>query len=136
MNSVNFCFENAVKCFRGASVCSFFVSLLLFVFVVIPAHAQLTTGVFAGTVTDPQGAAVVGADVAITNIGTNATVSVKTGSEGSNRVSELAVGTYKLTVTAAGFKKEVKSGLYLNSGVIQRVDFKLELGAQTETVTV
>src|SRR6267378_8518024 len=136
MNSVNSCFESAAKCFRGATACSFFIASLLFAFVAASAHAQLTTGVFAGTVTDPQGAAVGGADVAITNIGTNATVSVKTSAEGSYRVSELAVGTYKLTVTAAGFKKEVKSGLYLNSGVIQRVDFKLELGAQTETVTV
>src|SRR5260370_29553801 len=101
MNSVNSCFESAAKCFRGAIVYSFFVSLLLFAFAVIPAHAQLTTGVFAGTITDPQGAAVVGADVAITNVGTGSTVTVKTRAEGSYRVSELAVWTYRFTATAA-----------------------------------
>ncbi len=102
----------------------------------MPAHAQVTTGVFAGTVSDPQGAAVVGAEVAITNVGTDSTVTVKTGAEGSYRAAELAVATYKFTVTAAGFKKAVKTGIYLNSGVIERVDFKLELGAQSETVVV
>src|SRR6267143_2310956 len=98
MNSVNSCFESAAKYFRGAFVCRFFVSLLLFAFAVIPAHAQLTTGVFAGTVTDPQGAAVAGAEVAITHVGTGSTVPVKTNAEGSYRVPELAVGTYKFTV--------------------------------------
>src|SRR6266852_3619838 len=136
MNSVNSCFESAAKCFRGAIVYSFFVSLLLFAFAVIPAHAQLTTGVFTGTVTDPSGAAVAGAEVAITNVGTGSTVTVKTSAEGSYRVSELAVGTYRFTVTAAGFKKVQKTGVYLNSGNIERVDFKLELGQQTETVEV
>src|SRR6266851_6367135 len=136
MNSVNSCFENAAKWFRGACVCSFFISLLLIAFAAMPAHAQMTNGIFTGTVTDPQGAAVVGAEVTITNVGTDSTVTVKTTAEGSFRVSELAVGTYKFTVTAAGFKKAVKAGLYLNSGVIERVDFKLELGQQSETVVV
>src|SRR5713226_2910992 len=136
MNSVNSFFENAAKCFRGTSLRSFFIALLLIAFAALPTHAQTTTGVFTGTVTDPQGAAVVGAEVTITNVGTDSTVTVKTTAEGSFRVSELAVGTYKFTVTAAGFKKAVKAGLYLNSGVIERVDFKLELGQQSETVVV
>src|SRR6266850_141144 len=83
-----------------------------------------------------HGASVAGAEVAITNVGTGSTVTVKTSAEGSYRVSELAVGTYRFTVTAAGFKKALKTGVYLNSGTIERVDFKLELGQQSETVTV
>src|SRR6267378_7170526 len=136
MNSVNSCFESAAKCFRGATACSFFIASLLFAFVAASAHAQLTTGVFAGTVTDPQGAAVAGAEVAIINVGTDSTVTVKTNAEGSYRVPELPLGTYKFTVTAAGFKKALKPGVYLNSGAIERVDFKLELGQQSETVVV
>src|SRR6267378_2372202 len=136
MNSVNSRFEGAAKYFRGASVCVLFVSLLLFAFVAAPAHAQLTNGVFTGTVMDPQGAAVAGAEVSITNVGTGSTVTVKTNAEGAYRIPELAVGTYKFTVSAAGFKKAVKTGVYLNSGAIERVDFKLELGQQSEIVTV
>src|SRR5712664_1298235 len=136
MNSLNSCFNSAAKCFRSAFACSFFMSLLLFAFVAMPAHAQIQNGIFTGTVTDPQGAAVGGAEVAITNVGTNTTVSAKTNGEGLFRIPELPVGNYKITVTATGFKKAVRAGLYLGAGVIERVDLKLELGAQTETVVV
>ncbi len=102
----------------------------------VSANAQVQNGIFTGTVIDPQGAAVAGADVAITNIGTNETITVKTGGEGLYRVPELPVGNYKFIVTATGFKKAVKSGLYLGAGALERVDFKLELGQQSETVVV
>jgi hypothetical protein len=117
-------------------VCSFFISLLLIAFAAMPAHAQTTNGIFTGTVTDPQGASVANADVAITNLGTNATTMAKTNSEGLYRIPEVPVGTYKFTVSATGFKKAVKSGIYIGAGAIERVDFKLELGAQTDTVVV
>src|SRR5882724_4613845 len=136
MNSVKNYFEMSTRVFRGASLCSCFIALLLLAFAAMPAHAQVTNGVFTGTVTDPSGSAVAGAEVVVTNAGTNATVTVKTNADGLYRIPELAVGTYRLTVTAPGFKKAVKTGLYLNAGVIERVDIKLELGQQTETVMV
>jgi len=116
-----------------ASLCLLFA---LFAIAIVPVNAQVQNGIFTGTVMDPQGAAVVSADVSITNLGTNATVDVKTNAEGVYRVPELPVGSYKITVSATGFKKTVKSGVYLGAGVIERVDFKLEIGAQAETVTV
>src|SRR5882724_5630525 len=136
MNSVKNYFEMSTRVFRGASLCGCFLALLLLAFAAMPAHAQVTNGVFTGTVTDPQGASVGGAEVAITNAGTSATVTVKTNADGLYRISELAVGTYRLTVTAPGFKKALKTGVYLNAGAIERVYFKLELGQQTETVMV
>ncbi len=136
MNSVKNYFEMSTRLFRGASLCSCFIALLLVAFAAMPAHAQVTNGVFTGTVTDPQGAVVARAEVAITNVGTSATVTVKTNADGLYRVPEVAVGTYRLTVTALGFKKELKTGVYLNAGAIERVDFTLELGQQTETVMV
>ncbi|HXM92755.1 MAG TPA: carboxypeptidase regulatory-like domain-containing protein [Candidatus Dormibacteraeota bacterium] len=136
MNSSNNYFAMSAKLIRYAPVCSFFLVLLVFAFAAATAHAQIQNGVFTGTVTDPQGAAVASADVTVTNLGTNASTTAKTNSDGAYRVAELLVGTYKFTVTAQGFKKAVKSGLYLGAGTIERVDFKLELGAQTETVVV
>ncbi len=112
------------------------IALVLFVWAAKPAYAQGTTAVLTGAVTDPQGASVAGADVTVVNQGTQFTITVKTSSEGSYRASELPIGTYKITVTATGFKTAVKSGLYLGAGVIERVDFKLEIGQKTETVTV
>src|SRR6266403_264818 len=108
MNSARNCFEMSTKLFRGASLCSCFIALLLLAFAEMPAHAQVTNGVFTGTVTDPSGSAVAGAEVVVTNAGTNATATVKTNADGVYRVPELAVGTYRLTVAAPGFKKALK----------------------------
>src|SRR5713101_770091 len=130
------CLGLAAKCFSGDWISRVAIVLLICAFAALSANAQVQNGIFTGTVTDPQGAAVAGADVSILNIGTNVTVTAKTGSEGLYRVPELPVGTYKFTVTASGFKKFVKTGLYLGVGAIERVDFKLDLGAQTETVMV
>jgi len=112
------------------------MALLIFALAAVSANAQVQNGIFTGTVMDPSSAAVAGAEVAITNTGTNVTVTVKTNAEGLYRIPELPVGTYKFTASAAGFKKVVKTGLYLGAGAIERVDFKLEMGAQTETVMV
>src|SRR5260370_2920104 len=136
MISANNCSGFSAKFFNGPLISRIAIALLFFVVAAVSANAQVQNGIFTGTITDPQGAAVAGADVAITNVGTNATVNSKTNAEGLYRVPELLVGTYKITVSAAGFKKEVKSGLYLGAGVMERVDCKLELGQQSETVVV
>src|SRR5260370_13326130 len=136
MSSANNCSGYSAKFFNGALISRIAVALLFFAMAAVSANAQVQNGIFTGTVIDPQGAAVAGADVAITNIGTNETITVKTGGEGLYRVPELPVGNYKFIVTATGFKKAVKSGLYLGAGALERVDFKLELGQQSETVVV
>src|SRR5216684_2893333 len=136
MSSANNCSGSSAKFVNGALIFRIAVALLFFAIAAVSVNAQVQNGIFTGTVTDPSGAAVAGADVAITNIGTNETATVKTSAEGLYRVPELIVGNYKITVTATGFKKAVKSGLYLGAGAIERVDFKLDLGAQTETVMV
>src|SRR5260370_28930951 len=136
MSSANNCSGSSAKFFSGALISCFAAALLFFAIAAVSANAQVQNGIFTGTVMDPQGATVAGADVVVTNIGTNATVTIKTSAEGLYRIPELAVGTYKFTVAATGFKKAVKAGLYLGAGAIERVDFKLELGAQTETVVV
>src|SRR6202007_1592071 len=102
----------------------------------LSANAQVQNGIFTGTVMDPSGAAVANAEVSITNLGTNETIAAKTNAEGLYRAQELPVGSYKFTVAAPGLKKAIKSGIYIGAGVIERVDFKLELGSATETVMV
>src|SRR6266850_4915541 len=136
MNSAKNYIEMSTRLFRGASLCSCFLALLVLAFAAMPAYAQVTNGIFTGTVTDTQGAAVAGAEVVVVNQGTNETTIAKTNSDGLFRIPELGVGTYRLTVAAPGFKKAVKAGVYLNAGVIERLDFKLELGQQTEMVMV
>jgi hypothetical protein len=68
------------------------------------AMAQVQFGQFAGTVTDPTGAAIANAKVTVTNAATDLNASTTTNSSGNYSVRELPVGTYKVTVEAPGFK--------------------------------
>ena len=104
------------------------IALLFFAAAAVSVHAQGVNGTFTGTVMDAQGAAVAGADVTIINVGTNDKTLAKTNTDGVYRVPELPVGTYEIDAEAKGFKKIVRSGLKLDVGTIQRVDFKLEIG--------
>ena len=136
MSSAKNCTGFSAKCLNGALISRIVVAFLFFAIAAVSANAQLQNGIFTGTVMDPSGAAVANADVSITNLGTNDTITAKTNTEGLYRAAEIPVGTYKFTVTAQGFKKAVKAGIYIGAGVIERVDFKLELGQQSETVMV
>jgi Carboxypeptidase regulatory-like domain/TonB dependent receptor len=88
-----------------------------------------------GTVTDPSGAAVSGANVAITNTGTDFTQSVTTNDLGYYSVPALQPGHYRIEVTQKGFKKVVRE-LDLQVAQVGAADFKLDVGEVTESVTV
>src|ERR1700747_2210350 len=136
MNSAKNCSGFSAKCLNGALISRIAVALLFFAIAMVSANAQVQNGIFTGTVMDPSGAAVANADVSLTNLGTNETITAKTNTEGLYRIAELPVGHYKFTVSSPGFKKAVKAGIYIGAGVVERVDFKLELGQATETVMV
>ncbi len=113
-----------------------FALFLLLAMLAVGATAQIESGIFTGTVTDPSGAAVPGANVTINNIDTNYTTTVTTNNSGSYTSQALPVGNYKITVEAAGFKTDFKSSTKLDVGTIQRADFKVQIGQRSETVEV
>lgn len=98
--------------------------------------AQGERGTFNGTVTDPSGAVVPGATVKAVNIATNVETQAQTTSAGVYRMPYLPPGTYRLTVTAPGFKTAVRDNVVLSVAQTLTVDFALEVGAVTDTVTV
>jgi hypothetical protein len=98
--------------------------------------AQQDRGTLLGTVTDASGAFVPGARVVIVQTGTNATNETVTNEAGSYRVPNLPIGTYRIEVEAQGFKKSVRDGIRLSVTDVLRVDFALEIGATTESITV
>jgi len=102
----------------------------------LTALAQVQNGQFAGTVTDPSGAAVANAKVTITNQATNLSVTVMTTATGTYTANQLPVGTYKLSVEAAGFKTFTDVGVDLNAGSTAHVDAKMTLGQTREVVEV
>src|SRR5438309_4474489 len=112
--------------------CLVFLSLLL----AFSAVAQVQNGQFTGVVTDPSGAAIPNAKVTVISRSTNLSVSAVTNQTGLFTAKELPVGNYKINVEAPGFKSTSHTGLVLNAGTIEHVDFKMQLGEAKEVVEV
>jgi len=100
------------------------------------AAAQESRGSFVGTVTDSQNAVVPGAAVTIVNTGLGTTTKLVTNSSGYYEALLLLVGDYRITVEQSGFKKSVRSGIVLAIGDRLQIDFSLEVGGTTESVTI
>jgi hypothetical protein len=100
------------------------------------AFAQSPTGTILGTVKDAQGAAVPGATVTATNLGTQYSRTAVTDETGEYALRLLPVGNYKVDVTLTGFKNFMQTGIALEVGRNARVDATIELGAVSETLTV
>jgi hypothetical protein len=111
------------------------ISLLALVFAFsIGAFGQ--TAPLSGTVTDPSGSVVPGADITVRNVETGAVYQSKTNENGAFIVPSLGAGTYAVAVTFKGFKQAVANDVKINVGVPTHIEMKLEVGSQAETVTV
>src|SRR5215472_14885749 len=97
--------------------------------------AQSDTARLQGTVIDPQGAAIVGANVQVTNTGTGFAATVTTNELGFYSVSALPPGSYHVEVSQKGFKKTVRE-LDLQVAQVGAADFTLEVGDITQSITV
>jgi hypothetical protein len=82
----------------------------------VPCVAQVVKGSISGTVTDPQGAVVSGATVKAINDGTGATLATTSDSSGSFHFNLIPVGTYRVEMTAAGFKTTVQNNIVVAAG--------------------
>jgi len=100
------------------------------------ACAQEYRALISGQVVDPSGAAVAGATVAATNVGTNVVVTTKTSADGHYALAQVPAGGYTVSCEAPGFKKFVRAGVTLNVGDRGTINISLEIGAQAESVTV
>jgi hypothetical protein len=89
-----------------------------------------------GQVTDPTGAAVPRADVTVVEQSTGLTRRTVTNDSGNYVAPNLPTGKYSVTAEAAGFKKEVIGNNPLNTNVSIEVNLKLQVGGQTDSVTV
>src|SRR5262249_34230079 len=98
--------------------------------------AQSSKGIVAGTITDSQGAVVDGATVKITNKATNITRETTTTSSGGFRLDAVDPGSYKIDISASGFKTVSKDPVTVEAAQATTADFTLEVGAQTEVVNV
>ena len=110
--------------------------IALFLLLAMPMLAQNNTGILSGRVTDPSGAVIPNAQVTVTQAETNVDTQSATNSEGLFRIPSLINGPYRVTVIAAGFKKQVRDGITLRIGENLNVEVKLDVGAVSEAVEV
>ena len=102
----------------------------------IRADAQVRFGSVLGVVADPSGATMSGANVKITNLGTNETRSTQTGTGGTFTFPNLNAGLYRVEVEMAGFKRFTQDRVEVQVDVATRVEARLQVGVVTESVVV
>ena len=94
------------------------------------------TGTISGTVQDQSGAVIAGANVKAQNPATSFTRETTSATNGFYRFDQLPVGTYTVSVEAAGFKRSVTQQVALSVNDALTLDLKLEVGQVSEVVTV
>ena len=102
----------------------------------LPSWAQVTGATLSGTVTDPSGALVPQAGISIKNLATGISTSVSTNADALYSAPNLLPGNYEVTVSASGFKTEVRSGINLTVGAQQVLNVALQVGQATQQVEV
>jgi len=100
------------------------------------ALAQLPTATISGTVRDSSGAVIPGVSLTATNSETGMTRTATSGSTGTYRFAALPVATYTVRAEQSGFQAQVRTGLRVTVGEEAVINFTLEVGAVTETVSV
>ncbi len=112
-----------------------YLAVLLLAIIGLPlvTFAQAT---MLGTVTDPSGAVVPNAPISITQVETHRVTTLNSNDAGQFAVPDLNIGHYNVKVAAPGFKVSERTGIVLNQGDRTRVDFLLELGPSSQSVSV
>jgi len=95
-------------------------SLLLLLASLSTARAQSNTGTILGTVQDPSGAVIPGADITVTNLGTGHIRKAQSDASGVFTIPNLQVGHYSITITHPGF------------AAVQIADTELQVAQQAE----
>jgi hypothetical protein len=89
-----------------------------------------------GSVKDPQGAVIAGANVTVTNVATRVESKAVTDNDGFYQALELPIGAYKVKVARDGFTTAETVAYTLEINQVQRIDVTLKVGAKSETVEV
>jgi hypothetical protein len=109
--------------------------MLMAVGIASPLWAQIGAGALAGDVVDQAGGTLPGATVTVIEVGTNRSLMVVTGQDGSYAVQGLAPGPYQVRVTLSGYRPLTREGIRITTGETVRLDLQLAVGL-TEAITV
>src|SRR5580700_1696262 len=101
----------------------------------VPLHAQVAGGTLSGTITDAQGAAIVGAKVSARNAATGVTNETTTNSSGIYNLVNILPATYDVSVSSPGFRTAV-SKVTITVGSQQTMNLGLVVGDIAQSVEV
>lgn len=117
--------------------CCLFLAFIALLFSdCFPAKAQVAGGTILGTVSDPSGGVVAGAEITIKDIATGVVRQAASNSSGFYLIPNLPAGRYDLRISAPGFSVGTASGITLTVGAEQTLDIVLKVGAASSTVEV
>jgi hypothetical protein len=119
------------------SLRQFFTLFSLFAFVLATSlFSQSNSGDVTGTVSDPSGAAVAGALVTALNEATGVKTTATANGEGTYRFTNLPIGSYTVTASAANFTAAALKGVAVDLNKIVTANLTLAVGAASTTVEV
>jgi len=135
MNSVTLNLVGRV-CFRLRKAIPVAGLSLVVLLISAPLFSQANLASIQGTVTDQSGAAVAGASVTVTDAARGVSRTLTTDQAGEYNAAALVPGTKTVRVDFAGFKTVERTNVVLEVGDNVRVDFSIQPGTVTQTVTV
>ena len=112
------------------------LAVLALVAFVLAGSAQNIGAQLAGTITDPSGAVIPGAEVTLTAVDTGAVMKVTSSPDGLYSFFNLQAGRYEIQVSNKGFRDYVQRGIRIALNEKTRVDVKLEVGAESQQIEV
>lgn len=110
--------------------------VLIACIVAINCSAQTTNGVITGVITDPSGAVVAGAQIAITNQATGLVRTSTSEGNGYYTVPQLPPAIYSASITKQGFATEVQPNIQLQVNGSITLDFKLTVSSMAQVIQV
>jgi len=112
------------------------LSIAIFGSMPVLLNAQVAGARIAGTVADGTGAVIAGAQVTVKNTANGLGRELITNESGYYSAPNLPPGRYTVTVSARGFKSEVRSGITVTVGADLAANSTLEIGNSSETIDV
>ena len=111
-------------------------SLLIAFMALFVSSAWAQEATIVGTVSDSSGAVIANAKVTATNSETGVVRSITSNEAGQYVLPDVHIGNYNVTAEAPGLKIAERKGVVLQVGDRSRVDFQMQVGGTSETVTV
>jgi hypothetical protein len=99
-------------------------------------RAQVLYGSLTGNVSDASNAAIPGAKIEATNVGTGIATQAVTDTRGVYLINELLPGVYRVTISAQGFATVVQENVGVEANTTRRVDVQMQVARVSQEITV